>query len=121
MVLSGLFDRYPDLKIILGHLGEGLPFMLDRMDEAFKRAGSKPMEFKKTFCDHFYVTTSGFFSTPALLCTVLEMGIDRVLFSVDWPFVDNEPGMRCMETLPLAEEDRVKMFNGNARNLLKMP
>ena len=121
MVLSGLFDRYPDLKIILGHLGEGLPFMLDRMDEAFKRAGSKPMEFKKTFCDHFYVTTSGFFSTPALLCTVLEMGIDRVLFSVDWPFVDNEPGMRWMETLPLAEEDRVKMFNGNARNLLKMP
>ncbi|HEU0073754.1 MAG TPA: amidohydrolase family protein [Dehalococcoidia bacterium] len=120
MVLSGLFNRFPDLKIILGHLGEGLPFMLDRMDEAFKREGSKPMEFKKTFCDHFYVTTSGFFSTPALLCTILQMGIDRVLFSVDWPFVENLPGMRWMETVPLSEEDKGKMLNGNARRLLKM-
>jgi predicted TIM-barrel fold metal-dependent hydrolase len=121
MVLSGLFERYPQLTIILGHLGEGLPFLLDRMDEAFKRAGSKPMEFKKTFCRNFYVTTSGFFSTPALLCTVLEVGIDRVLFSVDWPFVDNEPGTRWMETVPLAEDDRVKVLSGNARKLLKMP
>ena len=120
MVLSGLFDQFPDLKIILGHLGEGLPFLLDRMDEAFKRDGSKRMEFKKTFCDHFYVTTSGNFSTPALLCTMLEMGIDRILFSIDWPFVENLPGMKWMETVPLGAEDKEKMFNGNARRLLKM-
>jgi 2,3-dihydroxybenzoate decarboxylase len=120
MILSGLFEEFPGLKIILGHLGEGLPFLLDRMDEAFKREGSKPMEFKKTFCEHFYVTTSGFFSTPALLCTLLQMGIDRVLFSVDWPFVENLPGTRWMETLPISEEDRQKMLNGNARRLLKM-
>jgi predicted TIM-barrel fold metal-dependent hydrolase len=120
MVLSGLFDQFPGLKVILGHLGEGLPFLLDRMDEAFKREGSKPMEFKKTFCDHFYVTTSGFFSTPALTCAILEMGIDRVLFSVDWPFVENLPGMRWMETVPLSDEDKQKMFNGNARRLLRI-
>jgi 2,3-dihydroxybenzoate decarboxylase len=120
MILSGLFSEFPDLKIILGHLGEGLPFLLDRMDEAFKREGSRPMEFKKAFCDHFYVTTSGFFSTPALLCTVLQMGIDRVLFSVDWPFVENLPGMKWMEGLPLSEEDKQKMLSGNARRLLKM-
>lgn len=121
LVLSGLFERYPNLKIILGHLGEGLPFLLDRMDEAFKRGGSRrTIEFKKAFCDHFYVTTSGNFSTPALLCTILEMGIDRVLFSVDWPFVENLPGMQWMETVPLSEEDKQKMFNGNARKLLKM-
>jgi predicted TIM-barrel fold metal-dependent hydrolase len=120
MVLSGLFDRFPDLKIILGHLGEGLPFLLDRMDEAFKREGSKRMEFKKAFCEHFYVTTSGFFSTPALLCTVLQMGIDRVMFSVDWPFVENLPGTRWMETVPLSHEDKGRMLNGNARRLLKM-
>jgi 2,3-dihydroxybenzoate decarboxylase len=120
MILSGLFDRYPGLKIILGHLGEGLPFLIDRMDEAFKRAGSKPMEFKRAFCEHFYVTTSGHFSTPALLCTVLEMGIDRVLFSVDWPFVENLPGMRWMDAVPLSQEDKEKMFNGNARRLLRM-
>jgi len=120
MILSGLFDRFPGLKIILGHLGEGLPFLLDRMDEAFKREDSKPMEFKKTFCEHFYVTTSGFFSTPALLCTVLQMGIDRVMFSVDWPFVENLPGMRWMETVPFSAEDKEKLFSGNARRLLKM-
>jgi predicted TIM-barrel fold metal-dependent hydrolase len=120
MILSGLFDRFPDLKIVLGHLGEGLPFMLDRMDEAFKREGSKPMEFKKAFADHFYVTTSGFFSTPALLCTILEIGIDRVLFSVDWPFVENKPGTEWMKTVPISEEDRLKMLHGNAKKLLKM-
>lgn len=120
LILSGLFERCPDLKIILGHLGEGLPFMLDRMDEALNRPGNERLEFKKTFCDHFYVTTSGFFSTPSLLCTLLQMGIDRVMFSVDWPFVENGPGMTWMETVPLAEEDRQKMFNGNARRLLKM-
>jgi 2,3-dihydroxybenzoate decarboxylase len=120
MVLGGMFERFPNLNVILGHLGEGLPFLLDRMDEAFKREGSKPMEFKRTFCEHFYVTTSGFFSTPALLCTILQMGIDRVLFSVDWPFVENLPGMQWMETVPLSDEDKVKMLNGNARRLLKM-
>ena len=119
LILSGLFDRYPDLKVILGHLGEGLPFLLDRMDEALNR-GARPVAFKQTFCDHFYVTTSGFFSTPALLCTILEMGIDRVMFSVDWPFVENAPGMKWMETVPLSEEDRRKMFHANAQKLLKM-
>jgi 2,3-dihydroxybenzoate decarboxylase len=120
MILSGLFDEFPNLKVILGHLGEGLPFLLDRMDESFKRPGSKPMEFKQTFCEHFYVTTSGNFSTPALLCTILEIGIDRVLFSVDWPFVENLPGMEWMQTLPLSIEDKQKMLSGNARKLLKM-
>lgn len=120
LILSGLFDHFPNLKIILGHLGEGLPFLLDRMDEAFKREGSKPMEFKRTFCEHFYVTTSGFFSTPALLCTILQMGIDRVLFSVDWPFVENLPGMKWMEAVPLSAEDKEKMLSGNARRLLRI-
>jgi 2,3-dihydroxybenzoate decarboxylase len=66
------------------------------------------------------VTTSGFFSTPALLCTILQVGIDRVLFSVDWPFVENAPGVNWMDTVPLSDEDKEKMFNGNARRHLKM-
>jgi 2,3-dihydroxybenzoate decarboxylase len=120
MILSGLFDEYPGLKIVIGHMGESIPFVVDRIDEALKRPGNKPISFKDTFCKHFYITTSGHFSTPALLCAVMEMGIDRILFSVDWPFIDNEPGMRWMETVPLSAEDRQKMFNGNARRLLKM-
>jgi predicted TIM-barrel fold metal-dependent hydrolase len=120
MILSGLFDAYPDLKIIIGHMGETLPFLVDRIDEALSRPGNKPINFKDTFVKHFYITTSGHFSTPALLCALLEMGIDRILFSVDWPFVENEPGMKWMETVPLSAEDKEKVFSGNARRLLRI-
>ncbi len=120
LILSGLFDAYPDLKIILGHMGEGLPFLVDRIDEALKRPGGKDIRFKEVFCRNFYVTTSGHFSTPALLCTLLEMGIDHVMFSVDWPFVENGPGTKWLETLALSPDDKEKLANGNARKLLKM-
>ena len=120
MILSGLFDELPNLKIIIGHMGESIPYVVDRIDQALKRPGNRPVRFKETFSKHFWITTSGHFSTPALLCAILEMGIDRVLFSVDWPYVDNEPGMRWMETVPLSAEDKAKLFNGNARRLLKL-
>ena len=120
MILSGLFDEFPGLKIVIGHMGESIPFLVDRIDEALKRPGNKPIGFKDTFLKHFWITTSGHFSTPALMCAMLEMGIDRILFSVDWPYVDNAPGMKWMETVPLSAEDKEKMFNGNARKLLKL-
>jgi predicted TIM-barrel fold metal-dependent hydrolase len=120
LILSGLFEEYPRLKIILGHQGEGIPFLVDRIDEALKRPGNKPISFKETFCRNFYITTSGHFSTPALLCSILEVGIDRILFSVDWPYVENGPGVQWMETLPISPEDKEKMLSGNARRLLKL-
>jgi predicted TIM-barrel fold metal-dependent hydrolase len=120
MILSGLFDACPNLKIIVGHLGEGIPYLVDRIDESLNRPGGKSIAFKAIFCRHFWVTTSGHFSTPALMCALLELGIDRILFSVDWPYVDNQPGMDWMQTVPLSAEDREKMFNGNARRLLKL-
>jgi predicted TIM-barrel fold metal-dependent hydrolase len=120
MILSGLFDAHPNLKIIIGDMGESIPYLVDRIDEALSRPGNKPINFKDTFLEHFYITTSGHFSTPALLCAMLEMGIERILFSVDWPFVENEPGTRWMATLPLSAVDKVKMLSGNARRLLKM-
>lgn len=120
MILSGLFDAYPRLKIIIGHMGEGLPFLVDRIDESLNRPGGKPIAFKQLFSTHFWVTTSGHFSTPALLCAMLELGIDRILFSVDWPYVENQPGMDWMQTVPLSAEDKEKMLNGNARKLLKL-
>jgi len=119
-VLSGVFDEYPDLKMILGHMGEGLPFLLVRIDEALSRAGNKANTFRKTFAEHFYITTSGNFSTPALLCSLMEMGSDHILFSVDYPFVENDPGTEWMKTVPLGDEDRAKILHGNARKLLKL-
>jgi predicted TIM-barrel fold metal-dependent hydrolase len=120
MVLSGVFDAYPKLKIILGHLGEGLPFLLWRIDMGFKREGPGRRAFRDIFCEHSYITTSGFFSDPALLCCVQELGVDRIMFSVDYPFVLNKPGTDWLPTIPLSAEDRAKIASGNAMRLLRL-
>ena len=120
LVLSGVFETYPRLKIILGHLGEGLPFYLWRINMALGRQGNRATPFRDTFREHFWITTSGAFSTPSLLCCVMEMGVDRILFSVDYPFVPNPPGVKWMDTVPLSNEDRAKILNGNATRLLKL-
>jgi predicted TIM-barrel fold metal-dependent hydrolase len=121
LVLSGLFDKHPGLKLILGHFGETLPFLVWRIDASLKRPGQKPMSFRDIFTKNFYITTSGFFSNPALLCCVMEMGIDHILFAVDWPFVpDNKGAVAWMEGVPLCDEDKAKILSGNAKRLLKM-
>ena len=120
LVLSGVFDAYPRLKIIMGHLGESLPFSAWRIDMALARQGNRSSSFRDTFREHFWITTSGNFSTPALVCCLLEMGADRILFSIDYPFVPNPPGVKWMETLPVSPEDREKILNGNAKRLLRV-
>jgi predicted TIM-barrel fold metal-dependent hydrolase len=120
LVLSGLFDAYPKLKIVLGHLGETLPFLVWRIDHALSRPGNRSVSFREQFSQHFYITTSGNFSTPALLCCMMEMGIDRILFSIDWPFVPNKPGVQWLNDVPLCDEDKLKLASGNARRLFRL-
>jgi 2,3-dihydroxybenzoate decarboxylase len=120
MVLSGVFEAHPRLKVILGHLGETLPFLVWRIDQALSRPGQKRLSFREVFCGNFYITTSGNFSNPALLCCVMEMGVDRILFAVDWPFIDNKPATDWIASAPLCEEDRAKIVSGNAKRLLRM-
>jgi 2,3-dihydroxybenzoate decarboxylase len=121
LVLSGLFEKHPKLKIVLGHLGETLPFLVWRIDQALSRPGAaKPMRFRDVFCNNFWITTSGNFSNPALLCCAMEMGVDRILFAIDWPFVPNPPGTRWMESVPLCDEDKTKILSGNAKRLFRM-
>jgi 2,3-dihydroxybenzoate decarboxylase len=120
MVLSGLFDAHPKLKIILGHMGETLPFLVWRIDHALSRPGHRQVSFRDVFCNNFYITTSGNFSNPALLCSVMEIGIDRILFSVDYPFVASAPATRWMQSVPLCDEDKAKVLSGNAKRLLRM-
>lgn len=119
LVMSGVLEKHP-AKIILGHLGEGLPFLLWRIDHSLKRAGGGAKSFREVFCEHFYITTSGFFSNPALLCSVMEMGIDRIMFSVDYPFVENTLATGWIDKIPLCREDREKLLSGNAERLLKL-
>jgi predicted TIM-barrel fold metal-dependent hydrolase len=120
LILSGVFDAYPRLKIIVGHLGEGLPFYLWRINMGLVRDGAGPNWFRDAFCEHFWITTSGFFSDPALLLCVMEIGVDRILFSVDYPFVENAPGTAWVHRIPLCEEDKAKILSGNVKRLLKM-
>jgi 2,3-dihydroxybenzoate decarboxylase len=120
MVLSGLFDACPGIKIIIGHLGEALPFLMGRIDESLSRNRGPDWSFRQIFRRHFHVTTSGHFSTPALTCTIAELGIDRILFAVDWPYVANRPGVDWMKGSSLSATDKTRIFSGNAERLLKI-
>jgi predicted TIM-barrel fold metal-dependent hydrolase len=119
MVLSGVFDEYPDLQVIIGHLGEGLPFLLWRISESISRGGDNSA-FRDTFKEHVHITTSGNFSDPAMICSMMEMGTDRIMFSIDYPFVMNTPAVDWMENISLSPDDKKKLFATNAEKLLKM-
>ena len=120
MILSGVFEEHPGLKIILGHLGEALPFLAWRIDSALSRPGQKPVKFRDTFARNFFVTTSGFFSDPALVFCVQEMGVDRILFAIDYPFESNVPGPKWLANVPLCDEDKAKIASGNSKRLLRL-
>lgn len=120
LVLSGVFEKHPGLQFILGHMGETLPFLLWRIDQALSRPGQESMSFRSLFSEHFHITTSGHFSTPALMCVMTEMGIDRLMFAVDWPFVANEPAMHWIENLQISQADKTKLLASNARRLLRL-
>jgi 2,3-dihydroxybenzoate decarboxylase len=76
--------------------------------------------FREMFSSHFYVTTSGFFSDPALQCCITEMGIDRIMFSIDWPYASNTAGVNWMKKSWLNETDKEKILSGNAKRLLRI-
>lgn len=120
MILSRVFDTYPGLKIILGHMGEGLPFYMWRINYSLSRFSKQADYIRSVFREHFYVTTSGFFSDPALQCCIAELGIDHIMFSVDYPYMENPPGTTWIEAVPLDAADKLKVMSGNAKRLLKM-
>ncbi|MBV6307051.1 amidohydrolase family protein [Candidimonas humi] len=121
LILSGVLDRYPRLRMIIGHMGELLPFALWRADG---RLTPKYPQLKKSvreyFLDHFSVTTAGVFSTPELMCTASIVGFDNMLFSVDYPFESNVAASTWFESLPIADTDRAKLAHLNAERILKL-
>ena len=120
MVLSGVFDKHPNLKIIMGHMGEGIPFLLWRINHTLHITGNPDFSFRDIFCEHFWITTSGFFSDPAMLCSMMELGADRIVFSIDWPWADNKEGADWLHNMQISAEDKAKIFGGNAKRLLRM-
>ena len=120
LILSRVFEKHPGLNIILGHMGETLPYQLWRIDQALKRPGHDEMNFREHFTNNFYITTSGHFSTTALVCAMMEMSMDHIMFSVDYPFVAHKPAMDWLDTLQLSKTDMRKFLSGNARRVLKI-
>ncbi len=120
LIVSGVLDKYPALRIILGHLGEALPFLNWRNNAALSHFVGIPRSFSDYLRHHFWVTTSGAFQHSALICTIAELGIERVLFSVDWPFQSNCAGRDFIKSAPLSVGDRELVLGTNARSLLKL-
>jgi gamma-resorcylate decarboxylase len=125
LIGSGLFDECPNLKIVLGHLGEGIPVQLWRIDgrngwmkEPHRYAAKHGVGHY--FRKHFHLTTSGNFHTPALVNCITEMGPERVMFSVDWPFEAVDEGAAWFDSAEISEAERMKIGRTNAIELFKL-
>src|SRR5262245_12561101 len=123
LVFAGVFDAFPKLTFILGHLGEGLPFMLHRINDQTRLAAAR-RGLKRTpaqyLTENLVVTCSGNFSSPAFLCTVMALGIDNVLFSVDWPYESNVAAVDFLTRQPLEQHDIEKVAHLNAERVLRL-
>lgn len=123
LVLSGLFDRYPKLNIVLGHMGEALPYSLWRIDSRFKVYRPKvslemlPSDYIRR---NFFATTAGSCQNEALICAMQALGADRVLFSVDYPMEDSVEAAHFIEQAPISEDDREMVCWKNAVRLLRL-
>jgi 2,3-dihydroxybenzoate decarboxylase len=123
LVFSGVFDRFPRLKIILGHMGETLPFILWRLDSrAALTAGKRPLELPPSayLRRNLFVTTSGVFSEAPLVATVTALGHDRVMYSVDYPYEDGAVAKTFLESISLDEDTRMRIGRRNAQQLLRL-
>jgi predicted TIM-barrel fold metal-dependent hydrolase len=123
LVLSGALDRHPGLKIIIGHMGEALPFMLDRIDETTIATAKTHLKrsVRQTILDQVWITTSGFFTMVPFMAALMSFGVDRIMFSVDYPFASNARARAFLDALPVSPADRAKIAHGNADRLLRLP
>jgi predicted TIM-barrel fold metal-dependent hydrolase len=123
LVLSGALDRHPNLKIVIGHLGEALPFMLDRIDETTSATAKTVLRrsARQTILDQVWITTSGFFTMVPFAAALTAFGVDHIMFSVDYPFASNARARAFLDALPVSAADREKIAHGNADRLLRLP
>ena len=123
IVYSGIFDRYPTAKLVLGHLGESLPFLAWRIQHGVNFSPNGHFTKKRLvdyLAENIWVTTSGNFNTQALHCTMLTMGADRILFSNDYPYEDYAEGGEFIDNVAISESDRRKIAYENTKALYKL-
>jgi predicted TIM-barrel fold metal-dependent hydrolase len=121
LVVAGTLDRHRRLKLIIGHMGEMLPMMLDRADYVFALdVDHLERPISRTVFDQVWITTSGIFHEPPFLAALLTFGIDRIMFSVDYPYAEDALGRKFLERISLSPADMEKLTHGNADALLKL-
>jgi predicted TIM-barrel fold metal-dependent hydrolase len=121
LVLSGALDRHRGLRLIIGHLGEMIPMMMARFDDVFVPEVTRlERSVSQTILDHVVITTSGFFSTAPFVAALMTFGVDRILFSVDYPYAQNERGRAFLDRLPVPAEELNKIAHANADRILKL-
>jgi 5-carboxyvanillate decarboxylase len=125
LIFAGVFDHFPKLQIVLGHMGEAIPFWLQRLDDThqlshrIQTAGVKKLKRRPSdyFRENFHVATSGVTSHSALKLTHEEIGADRLLFAVDYPYASGSDAVESMDAAPLSTEDKNKIYHLNAEKL----
>jgi predicted TIM-barrel fold metal-dependent hydrolase len=121
MVVAGTLDRHPRLRLIIGHMGEMLPMMMARADQVFVHdIEHLKRPISATILDQVWLTTSGIFDQPPFIAALQTFGIDRIMFSVDYPFAPNKNGRAFLDNVALAPVDKAKLSHGNADALLKL-
>jgi len=123
LMLSGVFDRFPNLKIVLGHMGENIPFHLWRTDHFyFRRRDSYPSKLSpmEVFKRNFYITTSGVEHGPALRYAIEVLGADRVMWAIDYPYEQSAPSVKFMNEVEIPDADKALVFGANAQRIFNI-
>jgi uncharacterized protein len=119
LVLAGVFDRFAQLQIIIGHMGEMLPFMLARVDDILARQRARlDRPVSDYLRGNLHITTSGIFTLPPLLCALMVLGAERIMFSVDYPYSSNETGTAFLAAAAISPADKDLIAHRNAERLL---
>lgn len=124
MIFAGIFDRFPKLQVVIGHMGEALPFWLWRLDfmgtpgaRAGRKNALKPSEY---FQRNIAITTSGVEDPLALRFCIEKIGVERIMWAIDYPYQPTPSSISFIETAPLSESERMKVAHGNAERIFKI-
>jgi 5-carboxyvanillate decarboxylase len=129
IIVSGVFDRFPKLRIVIGHLGEGLPYWLFRIDfmhnrmvtsnryASVRKLQRKPSDYVR---ENIWITTSGMAWEPPILYAQSVLGVDRVLYAMDYPYQFVPEEVTVTDNLPISDADKKKLYETNAVNVFKL-